>query len=1243
VEGGGFPVSSQLNFDIGARYREASSAFKQLAGGVDEFQRKLRLLDQTRANPSVDLVIKEAQRKLTELKAELDNLNNVKLQIDADTATAKASISGVERELKRLQDQPASVEVTARTEIARKRLEQLKAELATLKDARLNVTADVSRAKAEIAGLESNLGRLERQRTATLAVEADTESAERQVGAFAALMRARLVAATKALPEIELTADSSDVDREMAAVRAQLQTLLDPTITPDLADARIRTEIAALQSRLQLLAAQDVTIDARFNATSALAEFALLRRAMASVDRDGNSLRRTTGALGTAFGVLAGGVGVALSGLGAAVSVVGSLTGLGTQAGSAMTSLGASIAKSGGQVTGSLTSLVSSAAAAAAQLAVTGAVLVGIGSLIAGAASIAVAGIGQLGGAVIALASGIVPLTGLLGTLPGLLIPVGIAVGTLAIAFGDEGLKKELENTKKAFEPLVADIRNQLRPALTELLGAVNGLVPVFQRVAPVITGALSDVASGFSNILKSSTFKSDLEELMRSSGATIRGLGTAFQLVFLGLTDMAIAAQPAVDSLVGLIQEGALAFQQFMAEGRRTGELATFFQQGVTVLRQVLEVVGNLSGLFKDLWDSANRTGAFQATLGAINDGITRFRDYVDDAGGAWDRLMAKAGPVTAAIVRLVESIGKAFVDMGANVDIIPLLDKISSAITNMTPTFVDIANKAVPAFERIIGVIERVVIAVGPDIAENFEGLATAFERMEPSLKGIIPFLGDLVVGIGNAIAVAGTLADNLITLAGIGQKILAGDIKGALLDWTALQVRTRAASEAFNQVPGAANAAAGAVRGVGEAVEEVPPGKDVIISLDTSSMNADTQAAITYINSVPQNWFTRFAGDMINLGAVAVMAQTETGKVPDRRVTTFTGDISQLSPQAATAVAQINAAPQTWLTMFGGDVIDIMSKAGTATGSINAVPGDHPTAFNGDPGGAVAAAGSATGAINGVPDRSDTAINAQDNTSSVVRDVWNALNGLNGHVVTTFIDTVRRFFGDGGMIMTDGAVAMAPGGTLGHNNAANRMQPMSGRTARIVPPRTLRVIGDRMTDDEAFIPINDSPWSTAILGETARRKGFALVPLAGADVMPMSRGGINLRDERAWEWIQKLLERFRGGAPGGGGGGIPTVPGGVGGPAGPAPVGRLPQATLRTMFHTAGGMASMTRANPLYAPMPLHGQKTQAGGAVKVDMSNLSFRLTGNRFMDNLLEEIANSIRSRGGDPQIVFGRR
>lgn len=75
---------------------------------------------------------------------------------------------------------------------------------------------------------------------------------------------------------------------------------------------------------------------------------------------------------------------------------------------------------------------------------------------------------------------------------------------------------------------------------------------------------------------------------------------------------------------------------------------------------------------------------------------------------------------------------------------------------------------------------------------------------------------------------------------------------------------------------------------------------------------------------------------------------------------------------------------------------------------------------------------------------------------------------------------------------------------------------VEPMAGggiramrRVAEVVPPNTPRLIGDRLTDDEAYIPINNSPRSQAILAETAKRMGYTLSK-AGEQAAAMAAGG-------------------------------------------------------------------------------------------------------------------------------------
>lgn len=991
----------------------------------------------------------------------------------------------------------------------------LATETAKIKDVEINITPNMKGFHEKVRAGTARLKGTEVKVDAVI----NTTQADAQVGAFATAMRAKLNAAIRSIADFRFGADSSEVDREIASIRAKLVTLQNQSIRPDFDSRAAMTQINALEARLKILAAMSPNIKARFDIGQSAAGLASFIKQADDADRSAGRLTRTSRGLSGVFGGIASGVGSAVSGL-------GNLVGAGTKAGSALVSLGASIGSSGSGLAGNVTSLGSTASTAAsglASMASTGLLVVTALGAVAAVGSVAVAGLAQVGGAAIALGSGLVPLVGLAGTLPGLLIPVGIAAGALAIAFGDEGLKGEVEKLKGAFQPLIQDVRNQLRPALTELLGAVGELAPVFQRVAPIITNALSDVARGFSTILKSSSFKSDLEALMTSSGNTIRGLGTAFQSVFLGLTDMAVAAQPAVASLVTLIQEGAAKFREFMAEGRRTGELATFFQQGVDVLRHMLDVVFNLGGLFRDFWDSASRTGAFKAALDAINVGITQFRDYVSEAGGSWDQLMAKVGPITTSIVGLVKSIGQAFVEMGAQVDVAPLIDKISESITRMTPAFVEIGQKAVPAIMKVIEVITQLVEKFGPGAATAIESFGASAEKLGPIFSAVAMVIGDVINSILIAVEGVSTAIDGIVSTAKAGWQVLKGDIDGAgqtMSDFAQRAgesgQRVKELSGLFGETGGAAAAATPPVMGLSGAIEKLPVSRSIALNVDGAAALGEAIRVGDAVKLVPESWFTKFEGDPAGLIAAASAATGGIAAVDANHLTAFTGDTNNILSQAGLANVGIANVPSAHGSTFTGDAGPVLGAAGQATGGINAVPPSHHTPITGDASSAVGESTKAAGALNGIPRPAPIPINAQDNASGVIDRVLAKLGQLVSRVWTAVVNTVTGQAG-GGIV-----APMATGGILPMARGDN-LRSMSGRFARIVPPNTWRIIGDRVKDQEAFIPINRSAWSASILAQTASLMGKAVIPKQWlpllrmlAPMMGMARGGVLSTDD-------------------------------------------------------------------------------------------------------------------------------
>lgn len=141
-------------------------------------------------------------------------------------------------------------------------------------------------------------------------------------------------------------------------------------------------------------------------------------------------------------------------------------------------------------------------------------------------------------------------------------------------------------------------------------------------------------------------------------------------------------------------------------------------------------------------------------------------------------------------------------------------------------------------------------------------------------------------------------------------------------------------------------------------------------------------------------------------------------------------------------------------------------------------------------------------------GIPGQIMTTVGMRDQASQSLINLNNLLNSVDGRqVVTTAINRV----------VTQLQTIQLPGffganGGVVHAFASGGFESMPGGMATIVPPRSFRVIGDRVQNDEAYIPINHDVSSQKTLRETSRRMGFDLTPVGQA---PAGGGSITVEN--------------------------------------------------------------------------------------------------------------------------------
>lgn len=251
----------------GAAARPAAARQGQEAGGA--FARTLRAkLEQAfRSMPRLDVGLDDTgvDADLARLRARMETLSNKRIGVDVDVAAADAEIADIEERLRRLGAAHPNVAVRADTAQARAALREI---------------------REEIDRVSANPARIR--------VETD--------GTFGQRLRAAVQQAQSSLPNINIGADTSPAQAELASLRARLATLSDARIGIDIDAAAARAQVTDIQARLARLSSSSADIDVRVDAGAAAAQLAAVQGMVNALDRDDVRIRvDTSGAMSAIF------------------------------------------------------------------------------------------------------------------------------------------------------------------------------------------------------------------------------------------------------------------------------------------------------------------------------------------------------------------------------------------------------------------------------------------------------------------------------------------------------------------------------------------------------------------------------------------------------------------------------------------------------------------------------------------------------------------------------------------------------------------------------------------------------------------------------------------------------------------------------------------------------------------------------------------------------------------------------
>lgn len=559
------------------------------------------------------------------------------------------------------------------------------------------------------------------------------------------------------------------------------------------------------------------------------------------------------------------------------------------------------------------------------------------------------------------------------------------------------------------------------------------------------------DKLTGSATAATTAQVAQDIAARKLSDGTT--SYATALAQAHISLTDYTDAASGNQEALAKVNSElftGArAALENSTAWSNNKG---TYQAAGVTLDELTAAAIGNVQA-----------QDEIQRKLDAQGKGWFAWKSEVQGAVGPLSELGSTLGAFAGTVAEAGEQVrtqAEATRDFGAALETIkPGLAGLkdgAAPLPAMTQGFQALAQSSAVAAQR------------AGEAAAKFGGVKAGADAAAGAMQASREAFINAATGAGVSADAAAKLADEigLIPSAAATNFTTNADVVGA-------QINTLKAQ--FDAVPGSKSVTVAALtddaiaklQTLGFTVEKLPSG-EIKVTANTDAALASLGTAVDATNSASGTMHVE--GD--NKGAHTATVQAVQFADGSHGTVTILGNSKDAHNRTVQEVQFADGSHGT-IRILG----DGKDAHGKTTAEVTYANGSHGTIKVG------ADTSAARSAINSVAGAHYTAtVHLTANVSAATRAIGSVRAGAQGGIVA-------RRMASGGVLRSQPVLPFAGGGV--------RVRPMSARRATIVPPNTPRLIGDRVTNDEAFIPINNSARSRSILSATAKAFGYALAP--------------------------------------------------------------------------------------------------------------------------------------------------
>lgn len=362
-----------------------------------------------------------------------------------------------------------------------------------------------------------------------------------------------------------------------------------------------------------------------------------------------------------------------------------------------------------------------------------------------------------------------------------------------------------------ALGPAWTETRKFIQDRLFDGLG--DSVTTLATRQLPVLKTGLAGIAEELNGGVKEALAVFSTESAAKDFASTLgnirqmwSGIADSFAPFSQGFIDVTTVGSTFMPRLGVAVRDMATSFRDSMAQWRADGTMQRFFENSLTMAKQLGRILGNVGAIIYQIFSAGAEVGG--GFLNTIETATAELREFLTSAEGTeslktFFEGVKVAVQTLAPIIQIVAStlltvLGPALTDLviGLGPGLVAMFEGLSQGLSAIQPVM-SVVGEALGGLGRELGEVFKVL---GPVIAESLAALA-------PAVTPLAQLLGSIIKGLAPILTLVTKVVGALVTaLAPAFQKITdaLGPVIQSLVD--ALMPVIPPLADAIGQMAGA-----------------------------------------------------------------------------------------------------------------------------------------------------------------------------------------------------------------------------------------------------------------------------------------------------------------------------------------------------------------------------------------------------------------------------------------------------